>query len=87
MAKHGRRQSIGMRGVTATCVGTAALALLPAPGGAAIVSYGSDLALPATNSQARPVDTAYWQSTFADARAIVIASVPFATPTACRAPQ
>src|ERR1044072_3653643 len=44
------------------------LALVPAPGTAAQMTFGSDLTARANISQARQADTAYWQTAFADAR-------------------
>src|ERR1044072_8474549 len=44
------------------------LALVPAPGTAAQMTFGSDLTAPANIAQARQADTAYWQTAFADAR-------------------
>lgn len=53
----------------ATAVGgLLALALAPASGEAALLTFGSDLTAPADAIQARQADTAYWQTTFADGR-------------------
>ncbi|MEY2443268.1 MAG: hypothetical protein QOJ46_2694 [bacterium] len=52
--------------LTAAAAALAGLALVPATGLAAQVTFGSDLSAPANISQARQADTAYWQTTFAD---------------------
>src|ERR1044072_1023553 len=44
------------------------LALAPAPGNAAQTTFGSDLTAPANIAQAPQADTAFWQTSFADAR-------------------
>ena len=59
-----RRRSLA----AAAAAAGALLALLPATGAAALVTFGSDLTAPANLVQARQADTAYWQTTFADAR-------------------
>jgi hypothetical protein len=41
---------------------------MPATGAAELVTFGSDLTAPANLVQSRQADTAYWQTTFADAR-------------------
>jgi hypothetical protein len=67
-----------MRTVSSVCTVIAAitttllgLALVPAAAGADTMTFGSTLAAPANVNQARQADTAYWQTSFADAHSTV----------------
>lgn len=54
--------------LSTVAVVVAAAAAAPAPGHAAVITFGSDLTAPADTVQRRQADTAYWQTAFADGR-------------------
>lgn len=59
------KSSTRPRCATTALTALALLALVPATGEAALVRFGSDLKAPANVVEARPADTAYWQTAFA----------------------
>ena len=52
----------------AALLSTALLAFAPASGNAAVITFGSDLSMPANVVDMRQADTVYWQTTFAGGR-------------------
>ena len=60
--------AIRRRSIAAAVAGLGVLAFAPAPGGAAVVTIGSDLTAPANLVESRQADTVYWQTTFAAGR-------------------
>jgi hypothetical protein len=59
--------SLARRLLAAPALALVGLALAPATGLAAQMTFGSDLTAPANITQARQADTAYWQTAFGDA--------------------